>query len=516
MENKVQMDTKDLLAMIDIMRQTVETGVSPLQKSEKKMSRLAVYLLTKADYEITNPDGIPIEKSAIDESTLDFTRSRTLSEEAAKQAISFVFNRSPYLQLFNTRIVNKLVTSVQAKAITSKNLISNEQNGATVSVINKRIVHNFGINLYLKHCQLQKDIPLQTVIDNLWNPGFETEVMNDVATALSNDILLLAMNGLGGNYANTEDFYDLNKGFVPILQASTGHSTNSYDSITVPGFLGKYVTSQKIDAVGCTGANWTAANLLVLMRKVYKSMPKDYRDDPGNVFMMAQVDLDLYLDSRSDMTSPSNVTREQVLTSGIIPNFMGHRLIAIPGWVGINEVHEGDSDVKGCILFGNPKNIDIASDMTGYRKNMTFNARASLGPAFEYTYDLYLDIQPARHQGFVIAYSGAKASTPYLVTSAGNLTGNSGEIATVSANKYNNSGANLDCAPYVDEDDCVLVTATETMAGASTLAAALQLANAAILPKGVDVTLDADAYIRAYHKFDWLTPSTQVMFDKAL
>ena len=107
-------------------------------------------------------------------------------------------------------------------------------------------------------------------------PNFENEVLNDVAIALGNDILNLAINGLGGNYASTEDFYDLNLGFNKMLQAADGSNTNTYGTIKVQGFLGRYLTPHKVDATGATGSDYTGENLIAVMRKVYEAMPAEF------------------------------------------------------------------------------------------------------------------------------------------------------------------------------------------------------------------------------------------------
>lgn len=504
MPDKITINSQDALALVTMFKNTLEKGMPADNEPQAGISGMAAYLLTKfCDYQIIDKSGALIEKSALDEITLDFTRGRTLSEEESEASIRYIFDTNPYLSMFNARIVKKLVTPVKGTAITQKNLISNEQLGGQVSVINRRIVHNFGVNLYLRHSQLQKDIPLQTVIDNLYNPGWEQDVINDVAIALGNDILLLALNGLGGSYASTQDFYDLNLGFNKMLQVADGSNTNTYGDIKIKGFLGRYLTPHKIDAAGATGSDYNAANLLAVMRKVYKAMPRKYRDNPNNVFLMSQADVDLYVDSRSDMTSPSNVTREQVLNTGITPNFMGHKIIAMPGWIGINETHESDSTLYGSIVFGDLKNMDIAADSLTYRKNLNYNARAALGPSFEYTYDMYLDFQAAKPESFVIAFKDAKVSNPVVVSADDAQNGING-FTQSSTNTYTLTGAATTkfhvCCPNAG---VVVVKSTTNLSGASydTLAEALAAAGSVVVPENGHFTVASTGhvYLRAYH-----------------
>ena len=491
MEN-ITLNAQDVLNMMQMLTESVKKGVVN-EPAKPKLSGLSVYLLNKIGYDNLNmEDGTPIQKSVVDDVTLDFTRGRTLSEEEAEIQLNFIFDKSPYLRMFNSRIVNKLVTPIQATAITSENLISNEQLGSAVSVINKRIVHNFGINLYLRHVQLQTDIPLQTVIDNLYNPGWEANTINNVAIALANDIYRLVINGIGGSYAGTGDFYDLQKGFIKILQEANGKATNTYGTITVTGFLGKHLTPQKFDTTSYIGGNYTAANLLIVMRKMYQLMPIEYRSNPRNVWMMSQQDFDLYTESRSDMAVPSNTTREQNLTNGITPNFMGHNVIAMPEMVGIDEAHKADSSFYGSIVFGDPKNIDVASDKSTYLKTMDFNARGSTGPVFEYTYDMYLDIQVARCESFVIALKGAKCETPVLIDTALYQNGNTGELASATL------ATPWKFRLYCDTKDAVIYWSTTDTYVPLDAPDTDAPGDAAVYVEGAEFTLTATTYFRAY------------------
>lgn len=457
--------------------QSVNAGM--IEKSNAKpnanyVSPFAAWLLSKADMPVSLRNGTVLSKSEIDETTLDFTSSRTLSEEDAEATVRFIWDKSPYLRLFNNRTVNKLVTPVQGRAITKENLVSNEQNGGAVTTVNRRIVHNFGVNLYLKNFHMQKDIPLQTVIDNLYNPSFYAETMNDVAIALANDILLLAINGLEAtSYASSENFYDLNRGFVRILQLADGKNTNTYGSVQVTGWMGKVLTPQKLDASGYIGTNYNAANLLSLMRKMYKAMPQEYRNDPANVWMMARVDADTYMDSRSDMgfasgsVNGSNTTREMALTTGNVPNFMGHSIVVIPDMYGINETHKYSSSYPGALIFGNPKNIDVAVSSTDIVRSTTYEPRGTYGATYEYDFQGYMDIQVSKPESFVIAFNGAKLSAPILVSEDGSKTGMSGEISFSSPTYTVTGAATTKFYVYCDNPNAKIVKSLTDITGAS-------------------------------------------------
>lgn len=489
-----------------------------LQKSQPKskfpdISSLAVYLLRKSDenYVITDTKGYVLTKSDVDEVTLDFTRGRTLSEEKATDAINYIFDRSGYLRLFNSRIVDKLVTPIDSSAITQKNLVSNEQAGFNV-INDKRIVHNFGINLYLKHVQLPTSIPLQTVVNNLHNPNWTQEQVDKFAVALGNDILNLAINGLESQ-SYTGDFYDLNLGWNKMLQNMDGVNTNTQGNVKVGGFLGTYLTPNKVNVSGCIGSNYTAANLIAAMKKVYNAMPILYRKNPDNVFLMSQSDIDLYVDARADTTgSNNNVYREQLLTTGNMPNFMGHRLVAMPYWPSINETHESDSNLYGSIVFCNLKNLDLVSDRKSYRQDVFYNPRNTQGPAFEYTYDLYLDFHAMAPESFVIGFNGAKASKPRLVTEAGMKNGHN-YIPDSSGTITKSDAASGDKFYLVsDNKGAVIVKAAATMANASTLADALQVSGATKIPNNGQVTYASGTafYVRVYHPTGLIAPSSQV------
>jgi hypothetical protein len=508
------MENKITLTHDEIMASLAKIAGELINKSDSNgnviddnyVSPFAAWLLSKADKPVVRKNGILLSKSEVDDVTLDFTMGRTLTEEDAEATIRFIYDKSPYLSMFNSRTVDKLVVPIEGKSITKKNLVSNEQNGGAVATVNRRIVHNFGINLYLKNINLQKDIPLQTVVNNMYNPSFEAETMSDVAIALANDILLLATNGLEyASYASSENFYDLNKGFVRILQLADGKNTNTYGSVTVVGFNGEYLTPQKVNAVGCTGTNYTSANLLTLMRSMYKAMLPQYRSDSGNVWMMSQVDADLYMDSRSDMTGVSNTTREATLTAGLVPNFMGHRIVVIPDMLGINETHEYQSTVPGAIIFGNPKNIDIAMSTRDMVTSTDYNARGTYGATYEYDFQGYMDVHVSKPESFVIAFNGATVSQPVLVTAAGSTNGNSGECslstATYTVTGDVSDGTNVFYA-CCDNNGSVMVKASESMA-AMTYAQALGASGAAIVPQNGAITIGAGnptvVYLRAYH-----------------
>ena len=172
MENKITLTHEELMNVLaktagDIINKTNQNTNTV---DENYVSPFAAWLLTKAGKAIVRPNGVMLSKSEVDETTLDFTMGRTLTEQDAEATVKFIYDKSPYLALFNSRSVRELVTPVKGRSITKKNLVSNEQNGGAVANVNRRIVHNFGINLYLKNISMQKDIPLQTVIDNLYNP----------------------------------------------------------------------------------------------------------------------------------------------------------------------------------------------------------------------------------------------------------------------------------------------------------------------------------------------------------
>ena len=71
-------DAKDALNLINVLQKSFERGVASANEGNApKFSPLAAYLLSKhAGYEITDSDGVPVQKSEVDETTLDFTRDR--------------------------------------------------------------------------------------------------------------------------------------------------------------------------------------------------------------------------------------------------------------------------------------------------------------------------------------------------------------------------------------------------------------------------------------------------------
>ena len=497
-----KLTSANALAVLEALGVDIEKGA--VEAPQAKYSRVALYLLSKQGYTgLTDSDGIEIAKSTIDETTLDFTRGRTLTEEQARIQLDFIFDKSPYLRMFNSRIVNKLVVPIQAKAIRKKNLFSRERNGGTSGLtINKRIVHNFGLNLQLQNIQLDHDIPLQTVIDNLWIPSWDAEVQNDVAISLSNDILLLVTNGLEtGTYSSTQEFYDLCKGFIQILRVADGAHTNSYGSITVNGFLGKYLTPVKINTADYIGVNYTGANLQALMTKMHDGMLPEYRSNPNNVFMMSQADVDTYRNSRSIMTGSNAVAteyREGILTDGSVPRFLGKQIVVLPDMISINETHEVSAAISGAIVYGNPMNIDVASDSTSYLKTDEFNGRGSTGSVFEYTYNMYMDVQVGMHESFVIAFNGATVQQIYMVNAVNYPNGISDRYAVTSGANYAVEQTTFDLYPVCDTQHSEIYYHTSTLS--ATKATAIS-AGATRVQDGDNLTdLANDVYyIRAYY-----------------
>lgn len=508
---------------INLIISAIEKGNSPEPEvKQPKYSKVAIHLLSnvaKEELHLTDWEGKILSKSELDEITLDFTRTRTLSEEKARIALRFIVDNNPYMNLFNTRVLKKLVEPVEGRAITQKNLISNEQAGGAVPDVNRRPVHNFGINLWLKHSQMQVDIPYQTVIDNLENPGWDDKFFSDVSVALGNDILMLALLGLGGNYSSSNDFYDLNLGLLKMLQVANGLETNSYGQVKVSGFLAKHLTPHKVDWYALNSSTYNAAALHKTMRVMHERMPAHYRNNPNIVFMMSQVDFDLYQESRSAAAGGDNTIREGVLTSGEAPTFLGRRVVALPYLPGLNETHEGDTTLYGAIILGDPKNFDIAVTTHGYKKSENYNARGTYGPVFEYTWDVYNDFQLMTHDSFVIAFRGAAVETPYFVDADNAKNGSTGLIPETSVGVVA-SATNKTVVPYCDTRGAVIVKSTTDLSdggGATyaTLAAALAIGTGTeIVPEGVPITLTEDTYFRAYMRDGSALASGTLMFDK--
>lgn len=458
----------------------------------------AAYLLDKAGRHVETRSGKVLSKSEIDEITLDYTTTRSLTEEAAIRMIRYIYDRSGILNRFSTRTVNKRVVPTRRRMITAENLISNEKAGSEVTA-NKRIIQHFKTDLLLENFNLQFDLPLQTIVDNMYDRSFESNVMDDVVISLGNDILRLTINGLEtGNYASTKSFYDLNRGFVYSLQIANGVNTNSYNNLKLYGDAAKIMTPTKVDATPATGSNWTAANLIALMRKMWKLMPEEYRENLDNKWVMSRMDYDLYVESRSDMSSPSNTFREGVLNTGIAPTFMGHEVIYLPFMYALNEKHKANSDVPGMMLFGDLKEIEIAVSSKEMVRDMVFNARSSQGAVYEYDFHGYMDIQIVTPESFVIAFVGATAETPYLVTPEGAKTGHAGKIADTGGTYALVGVANKTVVPYCDNKNVTIVRSTEDLEDVDTLADAENKTAFAIVEQGKPIEITTTTYMKAY------------------
>jgi hypothetical protein len=189
---------------------------------------------------------------------------------------------------------------------------------------------------------------------------------------------------------------------------------------------------------------------------------------------------------------------------------MGHNIVVLPDLYSINETHKYvAANVPGAIIFGDPKNIEVAMSSKPLVTTTKFDSRGSAGPVYQYDFHGYMDVQVARPDSFVVAFNGAKVSTPYLVTVDGAKTGVAGKIDD-SDNTYSHTGDALSCVAYCDNTGATIVMHTNTLATASTLAEAIT-AGGTIVEQGATLTLTADTYFRAYHPN--LTASTQITFD---
>jgi len=144
--------------------------------------------------------------------------------------------------------------------------------------------------------------------------------------------------------------------------------------------------------------------------------------------------------------------------------------------------------------------MDIATDSMSYRKNTDYNARAELGPAFEYTYDMYLDFQLARADSFVVAFKDAQCSAPILL-SPDDAKGGINGYTDVSGTYTLADSSSLTIHVCCPNEGAVVVCATATLATADTLAAALLVADATVIPENGSFTVSSsdDFYLRAYH-----------------
>lgn len=461
----------------------------------------AAHLMNKAEQPVYTRSGRLLSKSEIDEITLDYTTTRSLTEEAADRMIRYIYDRTGYFDLFGSRIVNKLTVPTRRRRITRKNLVSNEQAGRNV-ISNNRIIQHFRTDLHLKNAHLHFQLPLQTIVDNLYERDFEAKVMDDITISLGNDILDIVINGLEKeSYRTAPTFYNLNRGFVYSLQVANGENTNSHDpNFKIYGDAAKIMTPNKVDAAGAAGANWTAANLIALMRKMYQLMPTDYRKNKNNKWVLGSKDYDLYVESRSNMDYSSNTFREGVLNTGLAPNFMGHEVTMLPLMASIDETHEEDADVPGMIIFGDLKDIEVAASAKDMVRHIAFDPEGNEGAVYKYNFHTYFDVQVVTPESFVIAYVGAKAFTPYLVTPEGAKTGHTGKIADTDGTYTQSDGEDFEGVIYCDNSNVTIVQANATLASADTLSAAKGVTGAKVVHQGEVIKIDENGskYFRAY------------------
>ena len=64
------------------------------------------------------------------------------------------------------------------------------------------------------------------------------------------------------------------------------------------------------------------------------------------------------------------------------------------------------ANVPGAIIFGDPKNIEVAMSSKPLVTTTKFDSRGAAGPVYEYDFHGYMDVQVARPDSFVVAFNG--------------------------------------------------------------------------------------------------------------
>jgi hypothetical protein len=190
-----------------------------------------------------------------------WNRNDLLTGARAKEFWDLIFNfSSDFVKKITFKTGDQLTYPLDIWASIEENLISSLRAGAQPTDAQiKEQVAVIGKELFGQHVEMQFNLPELDIINNLYNPNFEKELVARIMVGFSNDLLRLWTKGTSDDYSSISfatftrtDMYKLGIGWLKILQDGNGSWTNSNQNAIVIGALGDKVTANKIavDAIG--------------------------------------------------------------------------------------------------------------------------------------------------------------------------------------------------------------------------------------------------------------------------
>lgn len=483
----------------------------------------AAALLIGAGYDVMKQDGSPLNVTPIQKMNIlqEFNRNDQYTGQTAKERLALIFDNSEFFNRFQIRYGDQLTIPIDMRASLPEQLTSSIRAGSQIGINRTELGAVFGIELYLLHVELQKDIPIELIRNNLYNPNFENELDEMLNTELANDFLRLATNGYSDAFSSIgADFYTLAIGHEKILQTANGSWTNSNGTSLVLGRWGHKVTPNKVNIGSVTGITSatetpTAPEILQIFDGLIDNHPHDYRNR-NNVLIVSPEDYDLYVKARAMPVAAKsagfgNVTgdvginttfRENLTNTWIAPPYRGNTVICNPYKKYIGQSYSG-SEVIPNVIFAPLEEFYVGAQ-NRLDQDRKYNARSAAGgPAIEITKHFWIDFQIRNREACSIAFYGAKCETPVLADSndikATNFISGALTAADVVYPYCDTKGARIFVAVATADQ----ATATALLADLATAEAALGTGDGktAELPQGEGYTLAEIGGVKTYFAF---------------
>ena len=420
--------------ILAILAKALNEDSNPVVLTKDYVNPTAVALLVGSNYEVKKQDGTPYHLTPIQKMDImqEFNRNDQFTGQTAKERLALVFDNSAFMSRYHVCYGDQLTIPIDMRASLPEQLISTIRAGTQVGINRRELGAVFGMELYLLHVELQKDIPIQLIRNNLYNPNFEAEIDAMLNTELSNDFLRLATNGYADSYSSIGgDFYALATGHEKILQSANGSWTNSNGSTLVLGRWGNRVTPNKVNIGSVTGISSltetpTGDEILAIFDGLIDNHPHDYKSR-NNVFIVSPEDFDIYVKSRANpvlvkdagagnATSDvgvNNTYREQIRNSWVAPPYRGKSIIQNPYKRYIGQVVTG-TNAKPNIIFAPLEEFYVGAQNRIDQDRRYEPRSADGGPAIEVTKHFWIDFQIRNREACSIAFYGATCETMIL------------------------------------------------------------------------------------------------------
>ena len=448
-QGNITLSLDEIFAVLEKANEVKNSG-EPINKVDGKyINPTAMYLLTKfAGHSdaFVYEDGSIVEKSLIKsamDQLGDYDKSEYVTGQRAEKIMQLIFDDTAFLNNFTTKYGDELTIPMDMKAHATRQLISTLRGGGQLNVA-QVLPSILGAEMFLKPIERQWDIQMIVVQNNLYNPNFESEMINQpIISSISGDILDLATNGISDNYDPTTasgtittaslsdaDFLNLGIGHESLLKTLNGTWRNNNSKAVITGRYGHLITPNRmyIDKT-----EYTPAQLLEWMDTAKRMLPAWARKRKDLAFVMSQEDADTYDEAKRVHligTVGINTSERDALTNNGLSVPHG----GIP--VKINPKKESILD-GGNFYLGALKELYIGAQ----RKVSTtreYKARMAVGgEGIEWTKHMLIDFQIGLRNAFVIACDDStnmKTNTPLMITS---VTATDG---TVYNNNLNNHG----------------------------------------------------------------------------